>query len=254
MLRVGDWDSYLQSFHAERPGITERAFHHATHQDVGSPYAWLVAALPPRLGDVLDVACGNAALLPWLTGHDSYLGVDLSHSEVAHARRTGRGPVTMADARRLPMPDSSVDTVVSSMGLMLVRPVEAAVAEIRRVLRPGGTLALLVPAVWPVRLSDVALGLPLTIVLRGPGSMPQQLSPRRLRRVLTENGLRPQEVERRRFPFPVHSDEHAALAVRALYTPGRSARQLALAESLLARYSRPAAELPVPLARVVATA
>ena len=160
----------------------------------------------------------------------------------------------MADARRLPVPDGSIDTVVSSMGLMLVRPVEAAVAEIRRVLRPGGTLALLVPATWPIRPSDVALGLPLTVALRGPGSMPQQLSPRRMRRVLRAGGFGTLDVARRRFPFPVHSEEHAALAVRALYTPGRSPRQLARAESMLARWSQPAAELPVPLMRVVATA
>jgi len=254
MLRTGDWDAYLASFHAARPGITEQALHHAAHPDLGNPYAWLAAALPASLGTVLDVACGNAALLPWLTGHHSYLGVDVSDHEVAAARREGRGPVMLADARRLPMDDSAVDTVVSSMGLMLVRPVEAAVAEIRRVLRPGGTLALLVPAVWPVRLSDVALGLPLAVALRGPGSMPQQLSPRRLRRVLRTGGFRTQALERRRFPFPVHSDEHAALAVRALYTPGRSTRQLLRAESILSRWARPAAELPVPLMRVVATA
>ena len=60
--------------------------------------AWRRAAVrAARVGpedDVLDVACGNAALLPWLDGHDSYLGVDTSEDEIARALvDTGAGEV-----------------------------------------------------------------------------------------------------------------------------------------------------------------
>jgi len=247
-----DWDAYLAQFHAHRPGITEQAFHHAVHPELGTPYSWLAASLPDSPGAVLDVACGNAAVLPWLTGHDTYLGVDRSDAEIAHARLQNRGPVTLGDARRLPVPDTSVDTVVSSMGLMLVRPIRAAVAELARVLRPGGTAVLLLPATWPVLPRDLALGAALALPLRGPGSMPTHVSPRRVRRLLTGAGLSVVDIARQRFPFPLATADHAALAVRSLYTPGRTTDQLHRAQATLARLAGPRAELPVPLMRVVA--
>lgn len=246
------WARYLQQFHAERPGITEQAFRHATDERFGTPYQWLADDLPSAPGVVLDVACGNAALLPWLRGHDRYLGVDRSHAEVEHARRAGRGPVLRGDARRLPVPDASVDTVVSSMGLMLVQPLEHALAEMARVLRPGGSLALLLPSTWPIRAGDVALGLALSLRLHGPGSMPQQVTVARLQRAMSSVGMSVVRATRHRFPFALHDHEHARLAVRSLYTPGRSPRQLARAESLLAQHSGDGVELPVPLLRVLA--
>ena len=47
------------------------------------------------------------------------------------------------DGARLPVPDASVDGVVSTFTLCTVPAVEAALAEIRRVLRPGGGLHFL---------------------------------------------------------------------------------------------------------------
>jgi SAM-dependent methyltransferase len=247
-----DWDAYLATYHAERPGITEAAFEHARNPEVGSAYDWLAAALPRRNGHVLDVACGNAAMQPRLGDHDSYLGVDFSGAELDDARRRGRGPVLRGDTRALPVPDGSMDTVVSSMGLMLVRPLGAVVAEIARVLSPGGTLAVLLPALWPVRVSDLPPLTVLTWSLRGPGSMPQQIGPRYLGRELGEVGLDMVEFHRRRFPFPLRSADDARLVLQALYTPGRTPRQLEAAQSRLSRLAGPRATLPVPLARVVA--
>lgn len=246
------WSDYVHTFHADHPGVTEQAFRHASHATVGTPYDWLLQAVDAPLGRVLDVACGNAALLPWLDGHDSYLGVDTSEAEIARAHALGRGPVILADVRALPLPDDCVDTVLSSMALMLIDPVEQALSEIRRVLVPGGVLALLVPSLWPVALRDARLGLPLALSLRGPGSMPQQLTVRRLRGLMRDAGLEMVDGARERFPFPVHRPEHASLAVRSLYTPGRSPRTLARAETVLARLAGPGGELPVPLLRVVA--
>jgi hypothetical protein len=130
--------------------------------------------------------------------------------------------------------------------------VEQALAQVRRVLAPGGTLALLVPSIWPVSLRDARLGLPLALALRGPGSMPQHLSVHRLRRLLEATGLSLADAQRRRFPFPVRQASDATLAVQSLYTPGRSPHTLARAERALARRARPGAELPVPLLRVLA--
>ena len=252
MRAATEWESYVHSFHADHPGITEQAFRHAAHPEVGTPYAWLVEALDRPLGRVLDVACGNAALLPWLDGYEAYLGLDTSEDEVARARLLQRGPVLLADARRLPVADASVDTVVSSMGLMLVDPVERALAEVRRALAPGGTLALLVPSVWPVSLRDARLGLPLALALRGPGSMPQHFFVHRLRRLLEAAGLNMVDAQRRRFPFPVRGATDATLAVQSLYTPGRSTHSLVRGQRVLTRLAGAEAELPVPLLRVLA--
>ena len=245
------WQAYLQRYHAQAPGVTEAAFEHVADPSVGSPYEWLVAALPGRLGDVLDVACGNAALQPRLRGATSYLGVDLSAAELAEARERGRGPVTRGDARTLPVPDASVDTVVSSMGLMLVDPLRAGVGEIARVLRPGGTVGVLLPALGPLRPGDLRPLLALSRHLRGPGSMPHRVGRARLRRVAREAGLAVVHTATRRFAFPLRTADDARLAVRALYTPGRTTGQLAAAEAALARLAGPGRELPVPLLRVV---
>ncbi len=246
------WNRYLEGYHGQNAGITELAFEHAVDSAVGSPYDWLLSAVPGPPGDVLDLACGSAPLYPLLDGASSYLGVDLSHAELAAARARGRGPVVVADARCLPVADRSVDTVVSSMGLMLVRPLTAALDEIARVLRPGGHAAFLLPAAGPVRAADLRPLLALARHLHGPGSMPQRVGRRRLSQGLGHVGLTVVATSRHRFPFPLRTADDARLALRALYTPGRSAAQLAAAERALDRLARPGRELPLPLLRVVA--
>ncbi len=245
------WAAYIAEYHAGNPGITETAFEHARDAALGTPHDWLAAVLPGRVGAVLDVACGSAPMFDRLE-HDSYLGVDLSSAELDLARARGRGPVVMVDARRLPLPDASVDTVVCSMGLMLVQPVEDAVQEIARVLRPGGRFALLLPSLGPVALRDLRPIAALTAALRGPGAMPQRLGARRIRTVLAAAGLAVQAQQRHRFAFALRGPDDVRLAVSALYTPGRSARRLRRAEDRLSRYAGVDGEIGLPLLRVLA--
>lgn len=104
------------------------------------------------LGRVVDVGCGTGNLLPFLAGPgigmQEYVGVDLS-AEMLGIARTKPGPPRVptrwvtADAGRLPLRDGSFDTVVSASALHYWEDVDAALAEIRRVLRPGGHLLLL---------------------------------------------------------------------------------------------------------------
>ncbi|MDA8292183.1 MAG: class I SAM-dependent methyltransferase [Actinomycetota bacterium] len=73
-----------------------------------------------------------------------------SEGEVASGTRAG---VVRADALRLPFPDSSFDRVVAAEVLEHVRDDRAAIAELARVLRPGGVLAVSVPRLWPEALN-----------------------------------------------------------------------------------------------------
>lgn len=245
------WAAYLRRYHEMRPGITEAAFEHARDPSVGTPYDWLVQALPHRPGHVLDIACGNAPLQPRLATADSYVGVDLSAAELTRARTRGRGPVVRADARRLPLPDRSVDAVVSSMGLMLLTPLTDALHEVARVLKPGGVLAALVPAKSPISINDIRPLLTLAVSLRGTASMLQHLTRRRLSRELTRAGLVLIDAQRHRFRFPLHSRDDASLAVRALYTRSRQEGRLDVAINALTQLSG-SVELPLPLLRIVA--
>lgn len=243
------WSRYLAGFHDVNPAITERALGRSHHPRLGRPYDWMAAAVPDPAGDVIDLACGSCPLHPVLR-FDSYLGVDTSEAELAVARGMGRGPVHRGDVTDLPLAAQSVDTVVMSMALMLV-PVAATLAEIRRVLRPGGKFVAMLPATWPLRPRDLLPGLAVSATLLGPGSMPQTLRPRRVRRELEACGLTVTSLQRERFAFAVRSEADAALAVRALYTPGRRDAQRRVATWLLSRLPG-RVELPVPLLRVVA--
>jgi ubiquinone/menaquinone biosynthesis C-methylase UbiE len=62
----------------------------------------------------------------------------------ARARLGGRARLVEGRAQALPFPDASFDRVTCHLALMLMDEVETAVAEARRVLRPGGRVAVVV--------------------------------------------------------------------------------------------------------------
>jgi len=101
---------------------------------------------------VLDVACGTGVVTRLLAervrpgGHVT--GLDLNPAMLA-AARTAAGDASIqwleASAQSMPLPDAGVDAVTCQQGLQFFPDRAAALAEIRRVLVPGGRLAL---AVW----------------------------------------------------------------------------------------------------------
>ncbi|UFN50704.1 methyltransferase domain-containing protein [Roseomonas sp. OT10] len=99
--------------------------------------------------DVLDVASGEgygAAMLAQVAR--SVVGVELAEDAVAHARAAYPGPnlrYLAGDARSLPLRDASVDAVVSFETIEHFYEHDAFLAEIRRVLRPGGLLVISSP-------------------------------------------------------------------------------------------------------------
>jgi arsenite methyltransferase len=113
------------------------------------PAEWL--NIPPG-GTALDVGSGpgnvTASLARAAGPGGLALGVDISEPMLARAVRAESGPQVgfiRADAQRLPLRDSTVDAVVSMAVLQLIPDPAAALAEMARVLRPGGRLAIMVP-------------------------------------------------------------------------------------------------------------
>lgn len=122
-------------------------------------------ALKP--GDrVLDLGCGegrHAHGLHVLGGLD-VVGVDLDEASLQKARDglaslpprpegdPGRTEFLTGDATRLDFADGSFDAVICSEVLEHLPDYDAALREIRRVLRPHGRLCISVPHAWPERL------------------------------------------------------------------------------------------------------
>jgi SAM-dependent methyltransferase len=133
-----------------------------------------VAGAVPRDGTVLDVPSGGAPLLPRLARAGfagRVVAVDLAEAMLARARARARATpgialeALRADAQALPLPDGSVDAAVSLNGVHCLPDPRAFVAELGRVVRPGG-LAVLVTlvgdATWrtrPVLAAGVATGI-----------------------------------------------------------------------------------------------
>ena len=110
---------------------------------------WLAAAraalIPPaaRPGAVLlDAGCGGGLLAPHAAGKGyRHVGVDLRHSGLEQAAARGVCPVR-GDVTALPLATGSVDVVAAGEILEHVTDLPGTVAEVCRVLRPGGLVVL----------------------------------------------------------------------------------------------------------------
>jgi malonyl-CoA O-methyltransferase len=106
----------------------------------------MVGEVAPRAGRVLDVGAGTGALLARL-GEDRpalrATAVDLAPGMCAVARATARSAaVAAADAEALPFRAGAFDLVVSTSALQWLPRLGPALAEVHRVLAPGGTFCL----------------------------------------------------------------------------------------------------------------
>ena len=120
-----------------------------------------------RPGDrLLDLGCGfGRHAFEALRRGAHVIACDLGIDELQRVRATVAamweadeiGPETVletanGDATRLPFADSSFDRVIASEVMEHIHDDDAALAELARVLRPGGTIAITVPAALPERI------------------------------------------------------------------------------------------------------
>ncbi|MCB0533548.1 MAG: class I SAM-dependent methyltransferase [Saprospiraceae bacterium] len=101
--------------------------------------------LPAGL-DWLDLGCGTGALSEAISKNcrpASQTGVDPSPEflEKAKTKLAGKGSFAVGSASAIPTQDHTVDVVVSGLALNFFPDLDAALAEMQRVLKPGGTLA-----------------------------------------------------------------------------------------------------------------
>jgi ubiquinone/menaquinone biosynthesis C-methylase UbiE len=100
--------------------------------------------------EVLDVGCGTGVVARAAAGRvgptGKVSGVDLNEAMLAVARRVAPElQWRQGDAGALPFEAASFDVVVSQMAMMFFPDPTAALREMRRVVRPGGTVGVLVP-------------------------------------------------------------------------------------------------------------
>lgn len=244
-----DWQTYLTDFHHTRAGITQAVLEVSRDPDGRNPYQWLAAAAVP--GAVIDVACGNAALRPYLASRP-YLGLDLAAAELADARRQ-RAQVARASAAALPLATASSTLVVCSMALMIVADLPSVLADMRRVLAPGGALIATIPGSRPLHGGDLPIlaGLFAALGQRLRYPNDRQLSDPDV--AFGAAGLQVVADESHRFAYPLTDAADADRFLASLYLPGVSDARYHLARRYLRSLTGHHTDLPIPIRRLRAT-
>jgi SAM-dependent methyltransferase len=241
-------------------------FAHATAPFV-APLLQAVEVSPGR--HVLDVACGPGHVAAAAAARGAKVqGLDFSAAMVGIARNTyPHIVVTEGDAEDLPFSDGTFHAVVSSFGMHHVPRPEAALAECRRVLVPGGRVAF---TVWATPAENLAWSLVLDAIdrhgdrsaanapLAGPLNQPDHCL-----RVLEAAGLgeRSAEIARAEWLLPDAQGLVAALsagtvrmaAMIAAQSPSVLAAIIADIDDRAARFRR-GGRLAIPIAAVLARA
>ncbi len=149
------WDSAADTYQHDHEGFL------GTERWVWGPEGWDevdLDLLQPQPGSLaLELGCGAAAGSRWLRSQGvRAVGLDLSHRMLQHSQRQdqegGRQvPVVQAHAGDLPFGDTSFDLVATAYGaLPFTADADRVLAEVRRVLVPGGRLVFAVthPIRW----------------------------------------------------------------------------------------------------------
>ena len=152
------------------PGRYDAWSHRLLFRSLFGPVAADIARVAPLGARILEVGSGPGHLAIRLGGEHGLdvTGVDLDPAMVERARANAAESAQSAtpvfvvgDAAALPFPDASFDVVVSTMSMHHWAKPEAGLAELRRVLRPGGRAL-----VWDFRPG----GMPMHRHVPGPAA------------------------------------------------------------------------------------
>lgn len=140
-----DWDSQANAWFDQRESLL--AASRPIHE-------WLVTNLDPKAGQrILEVAAGpgdTGLMAAQLLGDGRLVSTDLSTEMVDAARKRGaelgirNAEYRTLDAQTMDLADASFDGILCRWGFMLMPNPAAAMRECKRVLKPGGRLALAV--------------------------------------------------------------------------------------------------------------
>ncbi len=232
-----DWDTYLVEYHDANPGITPDVLTDALDDQDRSPYEWLMEAVPSDGHTVVDLACGNGPLARMLDS-TRVVGVDRSAGELALARAQGApAHLLQAEASALPLAAEVADAIVISMALMLLRPLEEVLRELRRVLRPGGTLVATMPvrAATPGPLTSPAFAEILSALGQAGADYPEPLHGADVADRFATAGLTLVRDDSGVFSRTVRGPGDAELVVHSFYSPGAGPDRVAAAVEELQR-------------------
>lgn len=228
-----------------RADAAQRLLRAAESADGRDPVAW--AAAPLRGQDrVLDLVCGAGALAAELDGR--WIGMDTAPPAVA-------GPVLRADPAAIPLRTDAVDAIAVLLAFPRLPDVDAVFAEIRRVMRPAGTLVALVPSAQLRSVAELRLARVLAPVRRG--AWPNRSALDNLHWILASADFAVLSDDRVPFylPLPDAAAAHdlvEALPVAGLWPPGLDGETRRRLASELSLRSGPDRYLPLPLRRFVA--
>ncbi|MFI4989858.1 MAG: class I SAM-dependent methyltransferase [Solirubrobacterales bacterium] len=100
----------------------------------------------PARARILDAGCGSGRNMVELARHGTVTGVELSETSVALARERGTGEVIAGSVLEMPLDADSFDLAASLDVIEHLEDDLAALRELRRVVAPGGSLLVTVPA------------------------------------------------------------------------------------------------------------